>query len=241
MITEFPIDKYKGKTAIIFAHGPSAKEHLPKLVGVSNDKDNYCFISMGEIDKMQSNLRVKFGLDYWVMANHQMNIQNSYQRFNSIPGNTLVWADSVDTTPYSIVVRNINIPVIAYDQRHFNNSPCPNCPHGCRVIPGRKTIQETLQDYTKYHEHYGTGSTVALHATALGVLLGCKEVHIYGVDLSYTKGYIDGKTQWGASFDAEMDDIIKDFDIINKSAHNVGVKLVNFNKESPISQVIKTI
>ena len=241
MTTEFPIDKHKGKIAIVFAHGPSAKGHVPELVKMSNDKDNYCFISMGEIDKMQFNLGVKFGLDYWIMSNHEMNIYNSYTRFNSIPGSTLVWADSVDTTPYSILIRNVNVPVIAYDQRHFNNSPCPNCPHGCRVIPGRKTIQELLQNYTNYHEHYATGSTVALHATSLGVILGCREVHIYGVDLSYNVGYVDGKSVSGASFDNELNDIIKDFDIINKSAHNVGVKLVNFSKDSPISQVIETV
>jgi len=255
-MTPFPIDQTRGKVALIFAHGPSARKHVPDLVNKSHDKQHYVFISMGEIDRMQANLGVSFGLDYWVMANSEMTVENSYNRFNSIPGSTLVWADTADRTPYSIAWSKLKVPSISYDQRHFNNQPCPNCkvplnidgriewaPVACRVIPGRLTIQEELQKYTKYHEHYGTGSTVALHAVSLGVLLGCKEVHVYGVDLSYSGGYVDNKTESRqmASFDNEMIDIVKDFDTITKSAHNIGVRVINHSPESPLSKVMETI
>lgn len=249
------IDSRKGKTAIVFAHGPSAKEHVVDLVAKSKDKDKYCFISMGEIDIMETNLKVKFHMDFWVMANTQMTIEKNATRFNSHPESTLVWADTADRTPYSFAMKTLKIPHLPYDQRHFNNQKCENCkvpligkdgkgfwvPMSCRVIPDRNTIQETLQNYTSYNDHYGTGSTVALHATNLGILLGCKEVHIYGVDLSYKNGYVDGATRNAATFDNEIEAIIKDFDIINKSAHNVGVRLVNFSKESPLANIMTTI
>jgi hypothetical protein len=256
-MTQFPIDKHKNKTAIVFAHGPSAKKYIPELLEKSRDKNNYCFITMGEIDKIQENLNIKFDIDYWVMANTEMTVKNSYLRFNKYPKTTLVWADTADTTPYSIAWKLLKISNIPYDQRHFGNIPCNNCkvpvflsqtdgawmPIKCRVVPDRLTVQEELQEYTKYDKHYGTGSTVALHSTSLGILSGCKEIHLYGIDLDCRNGYVDGKTSsiLPDIFDPNVDEIVNDFDIINKSAHNIGVKIINHSENSPIKKVIKTV
>ena len=170
-----------------------------------------------------------------------------------------MWADGPDKTPYSIAMNMLKVHHIPYDHCHFGNQRCGNCcvpvtdfinkqvyfvKIECRVLPGRLTIQEELQNYTKYSTHYGTGSTVALHATTLAILLGCKEVRIYGVDLSYSGGYIDGRgaPHGGmASFDNEMTDIVNDFKIINDSAKNIGVKILNYSKASPIKSVIETV
>ena len=237
------IDKYKGKTGIVFAHGPSGREFLSELIKYSKDKENYCFIGLGELDQIQTNLNVDIENDYWVMANHEMNIFNSHHRFNKYLKTTLVWADSVDQTPLSVAMSLLKVPYITYDQRHFENKPCPNCPIGCRVLPGRLTIQEKLQTYTKYSTHYGTGSTVALHATTLAILLGCNPVHVYGVDLNCRLGYVDNKSQPKAlhAFDENITDIANDFDIINKSAHNIGVRLVNYSKSSPLKDIMETV
>lgn len=234
---------HKGKTGIVFAHGPSGREFLPQLVGFSKDKEKYCFVGLGELDQIQTNLKVDIDNDYWVMANHEMNVGNSHHRFNRYPKTTLVWADSVDQTPLSMAISLLKVPYITYDQRHFENKPCPNCSTGCRVLPGRLTIQEQLQNYTNYITHYGTGSTVALHATALVILLGCNPVHIYGVDLNCKLGYVDDKTQARATnvFDGDLPYIINDFDIINKSAHNIDVRLINYSKSSPLKDIMETI
>jgi hypothetical protein len=250
------IDKHKGKTGIVFAHGPSGKEFIQQLVKYSKDKERYCFIGLGELDSVQTNLNVDIDNDYWVMANTEMTVGNSYNRFNKFPKTTLIWADTADRTPYSIAWSSLKIPSISYDQRHFGNKPCQNCkiplmsnlgmmwvPVECRVLPGRLTIQEELQKYTNYSTHYGTGSTVALHAAALAILLGCNPIHIYGVDLNCRLGYVDEKTQARADnvFDGDLHYIINDFDIISKSAHNIGVKLINYSKFSPLKDIMETI
>jgi hypothetical protein len=236
------VDSHSGKEGIVFAHGPSAKLHLSHLLEASRNKEKYCFIGLGELDAIQSNLGIEFTNDYWVMANHEMNILNSYPRFNRYPNTTLIWADSVDQSPLSSAMTLLKVPYISYDQRHFGNVPCPNCPVGCRVLHGRLTIQELVQHYTGYNEHYSTGSTVALHATALAILLGCNPVHIYGVDLNCRMGYVDDKTQarHPAVFDGDLPFIVNDFDILTKSAHNVGVKLVNHSSTSPLSAIMAT-
>ena len=250
------IDKHKGKTGIVFAHGPSAKKHLPKLLAQSKDKSNFCFISMGEIDRVQQKLNIRFELDYWVMANSVMNILNSSDRFNSIPECTLILADSVDISPLTSAWARLKIPSMSYDQRHFDNKPCINCKipdvirdgkmefvtWPCRVIPGRLTVQEHLQKYTKYESHFTPGSTVALNATAMAILMGGKEVHVYGVDLDYRGGYVDNTTvEYTTGFDPDVDYIVKDFDTIVKSAYNIGVKLINFSPNSPIKTVMETV
>ena len=252
------IDKHKGKTGIVFAHGPSGKEFVSTILNQSKNKEDFCFISMGDVDTIQENLNVQFDIDYWVMANTEMTIENSYFRFNKYPKTTLVWADGPDRTPYSIATSLLKVKHLPYDMRHFNNNPCTGCkvpisrpannqilwvPMECRVLPGRLTIQEELQNYTKYSAHYGTGSTVALHATTLAILLGCNLVHIYGVDLNCRLGYVDDKTQPKALhvFDENLTDIINDFDIINKSAHNIGVKLINYSKSSPLKDIMETV
>jgi hypothetical protein len=63
------------------------------------------------------------------------------------------------------------------------------------------------------------------------------------VDLDCRNGYVDGKTSsiLPDIFDPNIDEIVNDFDIINKSSHNIGVKIINYSENSPIKKVITTI
>lgn len=81
-----------------------------------------------------------------------------------------------------------------FDQRHFGGSSCSVLAECCRVLdmgPGTNlTIQELLASYSESNNLYSSGSTVALHALALAVIMGCKEIHIAGVEIpKYAEEY----------------------------------------------------
>jgi hypothetical protein len=175
------------------------------------------------------------------------------QRFASIrsaivlPSGTAVNAktlngkfDSVDVTTLSWLRENVTNTYIGYDQRHFNDSDCVNCPNKCsNRIPGRKTIQELLMGYSKYNKRYGTGHTVAIHCLSLAILLGCTEIYLFGIDLNYSLGYVDNKTVNNDSFSYWLPEIIEDFKIINESAKNLGINIYNTSKVSPLKEIFE--
>jgi hypothetical protein len=214
--------------------GPSFKKYLDTVE--KNEKNNV-IVTCSDFHLM-TNLKP----NYWVFANSMNTVVTMKDVVNSLPDTTLVYADSVDTTPREWVENNLNKPYVGYDQRHFNNKKCNECPNGCaNLIENRKTIQELLQDYTGYHEKYGTGETVALHVLALSVIMGCKEIFLFGVDLDYSLGYVDEKTQNYDSFVPYLDYILSDFNIIVKSAEKIGVKIYNTSEFSPLKKIMKTI
>jgi hypothetical protein len=82
-----------------------------------------------------------------------------------------------------------------FDQRHFKGQECDPKSSCCRSLrmrpPDFITIQELVSSRFGLDGHYSSGSTVAVHALALALLLGCKEIHIAGVDIpSLKKDYI---------------------------------------------------
>jgi len=188
------INSQKNKSCLIVVHGPSLNKYLDKF-------DEYC------------NNRILIGCnqwyryfnkipDYWIIANPSLAIDimkdkiKAHHNFSSHKP-MLIYADSLDLTPKNQIPKLLeNIPYIGYDQRHFNNQRCKQGVyyrngHNCceHIEQGRLTIQEELQAYTKYHEHYGSGDTVLVHMIAIGILLGCKEIEIIGADLNYSQGY----------------------------------------------------
>lgn len=74
-----------------------------------------------------------------------------------------------------------------FDQRHFGGSSCSvvaDCCHVLDMEPGINwTIQEILASYSESNSLYSSGSTVSLHALALSVIMGCKEIHVAGVEI----------------------------------------------------------
>lgn len=227
------IDTKKGLTAYACAMGPSLKEYIQEVE--TNSKNNV-IVTCSDFHTM-----TKIKSDYWVFANSVYTVPRMKDIINQLPETKLVYADSVDPTPRENVNKLLEKEFIGYDQRHFQNKKCTECPNGCsNQIDGRKTIQELLMDYTGYDQMYGPGDTVALHVLALSVLLGCKKIYLFGVDLDYSLGYVDNRTTNSDSFNPYLNNIIKDFDIINKSAKNIGVEVYNMSKISPLKSIIET-
>lgn len=235
------IDSHKGKTALCVATGPSFRPYLEQVKALSkeNSKD-YCFLSMNDFDKI-----FELRADYRVVANNVLSIEKEYLRYNKGP--TLIYADSVDTTPRARVEELMSFDYLPYDQRHFKGDHCiwgegedgraPCCEH---IIPGRLTVQEELQKYTGCPELYSTGATGALHMVAISVLLGCKEIYVFGVDLDYTKGYAtERKSRNWDDFGPYIDGIVDDFRIISESAEMAGAKIYSACKGSPINRVLE--
>ena len=107
-----------------------------------------------------------------------------------------------------------------------------------RIIKNRLTIQEYLQKISGYKYHYSTCDTNILHALSFSIILGCRDIYLYGIDLNYKIGYVNGHltdangATHGDSFDPWMDRLQSDFYIINESAKLLGIKIhyLGFNE-----------
>lgn len=170
-------NKHIEQEAFVCGLGPSLSESMDYII---KNRSDIVLVSCNDIDVV-SNLVP----NYWVFANSHQTANFMYDRFKKLPDVTIVHSDSVDITPrWWIKEKMKDFNYIGYDQRHFNNTKCNNCPNGCdNFINGRLTIQEELQKFTGNDEKYSTGDTVAVHMLALSILLGCKKIFITGVDL----------------------------------------------------------
>ncbi len=226
------INIHQGKTAIVVGLGPSAKADIPKIT------NEHIVISCNDFDLMTD-----IKPHYWVHANSVDTIQKNYRRYNS-KGATIVYADSVDLTPKDIVDRILEVDYIAYDQRHFQSQKCKEnnslcCDH---LDKGRRTIQEELQNYTGFAHHYGTGDTVAVHMLALAILLGCRDIYVTGVDLDYSKGYVNGShVPYNRHNDIKphMGRIIQDFYKIWESAKRIGTNIYLTSPSTPLKEIFQ--
>jgi hypothetical protein len=119
----------------------------------------------------------------------------------------------------------------------FNVIPGSSVPLGycCkRKIKGRLTVQEELQKYTNYNQHYSTGDTVAVHAIAFAILMGCNPIYLTGIDLDYSTGYANNfskvpKADINVWKDSNKN-LLNDLNILNESAKNIGTKIISLNK-----------
>ncbi len=98
------------------------------------------------------------------------------------------------------------------------------------------TIQEHLQKITGYEKHYSTGDTVALHAIAFAILMGCGPIYISGMDLDYSRGYANDKKSIPmghfSMWQDNSENLLSDMDILLASAKNIGTEIINLNDES---------
>jgi len=228
------INNEYGKTAFICGLGPSLSD---TITHITKNRNEIVLISCNDID-LNTNLKP----DYWVFANSSQTFLSMLDRFKKYKDTTIVHSDSVDTTPRELIEKNLSdLKYVGYDQRHFNNSKCNNCPNKCaNFIDGRLTIQEELQNFTHNSEKYSSGDTVALHMLALSILLGCKKVYVTGIDLDYNKGYYNSNVTNNDSFDPYLNNILNDFRIIQNSAKKIGVELINTSLVSSLSEILKT-
>ena len=106
-------------------------------------------------------------------------------------------------------------------------------------VPARVTLQEELQRLTGATAHYSTGDTVALHAIAFAILMGCNPIYVAGMDLDYNKGYANPEMEdWRVKAAGPNDwapvhkNLQNDIKILNDSAKKRGTKIINLNKNS---------
>lgn len=104
--------------------------------------------------------------------------------------------------------------------------------------PPRVTVQETLQRLSHHTEHYSTGDTVAVHAIAFAIMMGCNPIYISGLDLDYRKGYANpDKTDWSQKSQSPnawtpvRKNLLNDLRILNHSATNMGTKVYTLNPD----------
>lgn len=227
------INNHNGSTAYVIAHGPSLKSHLEDIKNTSSDK---VIISCNDVDIMTDIIP-----HYWVFANSIQTVVSMKERFRKFPDCIIVHADSVDSTPRSWIQENLENKYVGYDQRHFENKKCSNCYNGCgNLVEGRKTIQEIFSEYSKINKNYSTAHTVSTHMFSLAVLLGCKNIFLFGVDLNYSLGYVDGKTTNNESFSPWIPEILSDFKVIMEGANLLGVNVYNMSPHSPLNTFLET-
>lgn len=117
----------------------------------------------------------------------------------------------------------------------YNNGRC--C---VRIDNERLTIQEYLQKISDLEQHYGTADTVAFHAIAFAIIMGCNPIYISGMDLNYRKGYASTQAPTknflnnGALGHWELlkNNLINDLTILNKSAINRDIEIINLLNNS---------
>lgn len=249
------INRHTGKIAYVVGNGPSAKSTIEHLITSKRnyDENREVVLCCNDIDILLEN--IGFTLDdlrpnYWVLANPGMTVENYYNRFNAMKtyggcllnGDSVVYSTSTNLIDVSDEILEVNF--LGYDQRHFEGKTCPDVAPCCiknmnNIIKGRKTIQETLQEYTGHSMRYGSGSTVAVHMLAFAVIMGCKTIYISGVDLDYNLGYLDRITVNHDRFDI-WPDIPVDFSIIGDSAVKVGTKIINLSQTSILRNIFET-
>ena len=98
------------------------------------------------------------------------------------------------------------------------------------------TIQEYVQQETGHNKHYSTGDTVALHAIAFAILMGCSPIYLSGMDLDYSRGYANDKkeipmghyTMWQDN----SENLLSDMKILLDSANKKGIQILTLNKNT---------
>jgi hypothetical protein len=229
------IDIEKNKIGLCLAHGPSLIPFLEDLENISKNQNiNYCFFSVNNFEE-----QFKLNIDYRIISNDVLSVINNFKFYN-ISKKTLFYSDTVDCTNRYVADKLLKIPYITFDQRHFKNIKCNPEANCCKNITNeRLTIQEELVKYTGSNKPYSSGSTVSLHMLAFSILLGCKTIYIFGVDLNYNLGYINKNINNPDSFDPYLSSILEDFKIINLMAENIGVKIFSTCKNSPINDIFE--
>jgi len=236
------------KICHVVGHGPSLEKYLNKLHNLN--KIENIIISLNDVD-----IFTGLNTDYWLTTNPQYSIKEMYNRINKFPNIKFIYSDLIDQTEEEIVSKLLKVDYFTFDFLHFESTPnsffvkgmefgCSkawiNC---CAKIKNRMTIQESLKLISGFEHHYSTGDTNILHCLSLAIILGCKEINLYGVDLDYSKGYVnkhqtnENGASHGDSFDFWMDRLKSDFYIINESAKLLNVKIIYFGD----SQALKNI
>lgn len=110
----------------------------------------------------------------------------------------------------------------------------------CRHIDSL-TIQEELQIISDCDQHLGPVATVGFVGIMFSIIMGCNPIYVSGLDLDYELGYANGGEKyhkfisignvghWKHSY---RESILSDMKILKESAENLGIKIINLNKNS---------
>lgn len=117
----------------------------------------------------------------------------------------------------------------------YNNGKCCD-----RIDNSRLTIQEHLQKVSGLDQHYSTADTVAFHAIAFAIIMGCNPIYISGMDLNYRKGYATTQAPTKdflnnghlGHWELLKNNLINDLTILNKSAINRDIEIINLLNNS---------
>lgn len=74
------------------------------------------------------------------------------------------------------------VEITLFDQKHLRGAACKPRKPCCKTVI-EPTIQEFLAEKAGWSHHYSPGSTVLLHALAIGVIMNPTEITIFGAGL----------------------------------------------------------
>lgn len=181
------IDREKGKPCLVAGNAPT-------IMNFPYSEFNGVYIAMGD---GPLRLNKYFKANYWVNANDEFPVPEEHLGIiNKFDDTTFIFSDSV---AYSIKRRinpdflrkSLKVNWFSYDQRHFNAMPCKDknlkCCKLLSIYPGRLTIQEFIQKRYETENHYSTASTVAIHALAFAIIMGCNPIYLQGIELPVMK------------------------------------------------------
>lgn len=165
----------------------------PSLETVSNHQ-NSTSLWLGDAHRRTSIRTIN---EIYVRANSEYPCLDNQQHIEELQGRnfTYIFAETVmeSTIPVTTLFEASGLyPAFVFDQRHFKGLPCTPEKPCCQVLkehqgwsPRNITIQEHLANKFGLDHHYSTGGTVALHAFALGLLLGANKIYLTGIDLPF--------------------------------------------------------
>jgi hypothetical protein len=195
------IDRHEGESALIVGSAPT--------LGLVLDHSVQVGLFVGD---SMLRTRVRPPIRYFVRANTvypNLTRNTHVSDLNKLDA-TWVIAETVmeSLTPVRQLLERVppsDKESFVFDQRHFGGDHCSVLSECCRVLdaePGSNwTIQEILASYSKSDSLYSSGSTVSLHALALSVIMGCKEIHVAGVEIPKNSSeYIYAPIDQGLSF-----------------------------------------
>ena len=203
------MNRHRGDSAIILGSAPTLK------LATSHSASLGIFVG-------DSMLRTKLRppVRYFVRANSEYPNLTRATHVSDLMNLDATWIIAETVMESRVPVRDLMQQVIpegkegfVFDQRHFGGSACSVPGDCCRVLEssghGTLTLQELVASYSESDNIYSSGSTVALHALALAVIMGCEEIHVAGVEIPRnSRGYIYAPTEesCGSSLRRKIDE-----------------------------------
>lgn len=212
------INKQKNKPAICVGHGPSLDIYSNRLLDFK--KKGFLIYGSNNWFDYYSVLP-----DYWIVCGAlENNLKNQYERLKLNPTITFAYSVPYDGNNYEGYDFNFDCIRYSSDPTHADS------------------IQLELKKYTHSGIRYGVGCNVGLHVITFSILMGCNPIYLIGFDVDHGLGFAKNNAGYSVEYMKKYDPItlrkdyaenyIADLETINNSAHNVGVNIINLNKNA---------